>query len=300
MSTLFRRRCRVTIYRAAPPTGFVGANPNYFTPQPNGIVVENLRIQFEIEKSLEKTPNTAKVTITNCSPTTRAFLQTKPLTVQIEAGYGNDLRYVFGGDVRYAFSKVNNADWETDLELGEGDRAYRAARVSRTYPKGTNVVTALRECAATLGLQLDASIAASTDLQSQFATGRTLHGPTRDELTRLLSPYGYHWSFQSNQLQIVKDQNAAPGTAFRISQADGMINSPEFATPEKTGAPAQLKVETLLYPEIIPGASIDVESLTISGLFRVNKVTHKFDTHGDDSSTAIEATPRPGTVVTAA
>ena len=298
MTTLFRRRCRVTIYNASPPTsaGFVGAHPQYFTPQPNGIAIENLRVQFKIEKSLEKTPNKATVTITNCSPTTRQFLQTKPLVIKIECGYGDDLRTIFQGDIRYAYSKVVEADWETAIECNEGGRAYTNARVSRTYPKGTNVVTALRDAASSMGLDLPASVAASPELQAQFATGRTLHGKTRDEITRLLQPYGYHWSIQANKMQIVKDQDSAEGTAFLISQSSGLIESPEFTTPEKAGKPSELKIKTLLYPEIIPGVTIDLESLFISGFFRVNKVDHTGDTHGDDWTTEIEAIPKAGLV----
>lgn len=294
---LFKRGCRVTAYRSAPPSGgFVGQNPNYFATLPNGIVIQNLRVQFKIEKSLQKTPNRCEVTITNCNANTRAFLQAKPLTVRIEAGYDDDLRHVFTGDLRYGYSHVVDADWETVLELADGDRAYRYARVSRAYPKGANVIAALRDCASSMGLQLTGDVIASNDLQAQFATGRTLHGPARDELTRLLAPYGYHWSLQDGQLQILKDQNAAPGTAFLMSQATGLVKSPEYTVPEKAGQPTMLKTEALLYPELIPGATIDVESVQISGLFRIDKLTHTADTHGDDWTTACESLPRPGQV----
>lgn len=293
-NSLFKRRCRITAWAPQATTTFVGRNPQFFTPQPNGIVIENLRVQFKIDKSLEKTPNEAEVTITNCSANTRAFLQQKPLTVQIEAGYDDDLRFVFTGDVRYASSTVNEADWETKLQLGEGDRAYRYARVSRTFTKGANIVTALREVASTMGLVVPGDVAASSDLQAQFATGRTLHGPARDELSKLLSPFGYHWSIQAGQLQIVKDQSAAPGTAFLLAQSTGLIKSPEYTTPEKAGKPAALKTESLLFPALIPGVTINVESLQVSGFFRINKLTHTADTHGEDWTTQCESLPLAG------
>lgn len=297
---LFKRGCRVTVYKgAAPTTGFIGQNPLFFTPQSNGLVIQNLRVQFKIEKSIDSTPNPAEVTITNCNANTRALLQSKPLTVRIEAGYDDDLRHVFTGDLRYANSTVEGGDWITKMQLADGDRAYRYARASKSYPKGTNVVAVLRDAAAAMGLQLTNDVIASTDLQAQFATGRVLHGPVRDELTRLLAPYGYHWSIQDGQLQILKDQNAAPGTAFLIAQSTGLIRSPEYSTPDKTNAAPTLKTETLLYPAIIPGSTLDVESLNISGLFRVSKLTHTADTHGDDWTTECESIPRPGIVVAA-
>ena len=292
---LFKRGVRLTVYQPKSSTaGFIGQNPQFFTPQPNGIVIQNLRVQFKIEKSLEKTPNTCEITITNCSAQTRTFLNTKPLTVQLDAGYGDELRYVIAGDVRHAYSKKDGGDWETVLQIAEGDRAYRYARVSRSYTKGTNVITAVREAAASMGLQLTPDVLASQDLQAQFATGRTLQGATRDELTRLLAPYGYHWSIQGGQLQVLKDQNAAPGTAFSISQSTGLLDSPEYSTPEKPGKTPALKTKTLLYPELIAGATISVDSLAVSGLFRIAKLTHTGDTHGDDWCTECESTPVSG------
>ncbi|MBA3841172.1 MAG: hypothetical protein H0X39_00875 [Actinobacteria bacterium] len=291
---LFKRVCRVTIYGGKPT--IVGRSPQYFETQSNAIIVENLRIQFKIEKSLEKTPNTAEITITNCNAQTRAFLNAKPLIIKLEAGYDDTFRYVIQGDVRTAFSKVtDDGDWETIIQAAEGDRAYRYARVSRSYTKGANVATALREAANAMGLQLAPNIAASQDLQAQFATSRTLHGKASDELTKLLAPYGYHWSIQSGQLQILKDQNAAPGTAFVVSQSTGLLGSPEYATPDKAGKAPSLKTKTLLYPELIAGATISVDSLAVQGLFRITKLTHTGDTHGDDWSTECESLPASGT-----
>lgn len=297
-SRLYKRACSLTVYRTAPvTTGFIGANPQFFAPQPNGVQITGLRVQFKIEKSLDSTPNKSEITVSNCAETTRAFLQSKPLIAQLDAGYDGNLRHVFSGDVRFAYSTHEETDWETKLSLGDGDRAYRYARTSRSYKKGASVMTALQEAAGSMGLKLDPSVTASTTLQAQFATGRTLQGPTRDELTRLLAPFGYHWSIQDGRLQILKDQNASPTSAYDVSQSTGMIGSPEWTTPEKSGASSRLKVKMLLFPELIPGGTIHVSSEAIEGLFRLNKVEHTGDTHGDDWMTEVEAVPRTGSVV---
>lgn len=293
---LFKRGCSVTVYQTA-PTGFIASNPQFFVEQPNGIVITDLRVQFKIEKSLDSSPNEATVTISNCTSTTRAFLQTKPLVVRVDAGYDGNLRHVFTGDLRYGNSDLKDPDWETVLQLGDGDRAYRFARASRSYKKGTSVLQALKDAAAAMGLKLSNDVIASPDLQSQFATGRTLQGPARDELTRLLAPFGFHWSIVDGKLQILKDQNATPATALTVNQASGLIGSPEYGSPEKNGKPATLHAKMLLYPEIIPGCQVAMTTDNISGVFRVVKVTHDCDTHGDKWETEIEATPLAGVTV---
>jgi len=291
MARLFKRACKVTIYRTAEPGSFIASNPQFFVQQPNAIEVSELRVQFKIEKSLESSPNACEVTITNANPATRAFLEKKPLVVRLDAGYDDNSRHVFTGDLRYGQSQLDGTDWNTTLQLGDGDRAYRNARVSRSYRKGTSVITALKEVATSLGLQLSGDVAASPDLQVQFASGHSLQGPARDELTRLLAPFGYHWSIETGRLQILKDQAVAPGTAFLISQDTGMIGSPDYATPERNGKPPQLKVKTLLYPELFAGAPINVNSRDVEGVFRINKLIHSGDTHDSDWTTEIEAIP---------
>lgn len=293
---LFKRGARVTAYRSTPiGGGFSAQNPGYFQSLPNAVVIENNRIRFTVEKSIDRSPNKCELTITNCAPDTRTLIQSKPTRITIDAGYDGDFRHVFTGDVRHGYSRYVDGDWETTLELADGDRAYRYAAVSRSYPKGTNVITALRDVAAAFGLQLPSDIATSADLRAQFATGRTLQGPARDELTRLLAPYGYHWSIQDGQLRILKDQNAAPGTAYLIAESTGMIDSPEYSVPDKAGQPATLKVQSLLYPALTAGVLVQVQSEQINGFFRANRITHTCDTHDDDWTTDVEASPSPQT-----
>ncbi len=291
---LFKRGARITAYRsvAGTPGGFVAAHPQFFEQQPNALVIDDLRMQIVVEKHVDSEPNTATVIVTNASPTTRADLQHKPLIVRIDAGYDGELRHLFTGDLRWGCSQLDGTDWLTRLQLGDGDRAYRHARVSRSYKAGTQVITALREAAAAMGLILDSRTAVSQDLQAQFASGRTLQGPARDELTRLLAPYGYHWSIQNGKMQVLKDAQTRQDQAILVTEETGLVGTPEFATPDKSGQAPTLTLKMLLYPELTPGGQIQVRSRSVDGIFRVERVTHTIDTCGDEFESEIEATKR--------
>lgn len=291
---LFNRIGKVTAYRgvAGTPGGFVANNPQFFDKLSNATEITNLRFQFEIEKHIDAEPNTCKLTITNANETTRANLETLPLTIHIEAGYDGTLRHLFIGDVRHAYSELEDTEWLTHMQVADGDRAYRYAQVSRSYRKGATVVTALQECATTMGLRLDARTLASADLQQHFASGRTLVGATRDELSRLLAPYGYRWSIQNGQIQILRDGDTRQDEAIPINEGDGMIGSPTWAIPEKPGKAPTLRVKMLLYPELTPGGTIIVRSRDISGIFRLERVTHTGGTYDDDDwMSDLEAKP---------
>jgi len=279
---LFGRVAKVSAYRAELES---------FLPLPNGIEITDLRVAFEVEKHVGSEPNTAVVTISNCSAETRKFLERRPLFVRVDAGYEDGARHLFTGDLRWGASELDGPTWNTELRLGDGERAYRHARVSRSYRKGTSVLVAVRECAAAMGLELPADVVASTDLQRQFATGASIQGPARDELTRLLAPYGFGWSIQDGRIQILKDADTRKDRALVISKDTGMIGSPVHAAPDKPGKPAMLTVRHTLYPQVTPGGLISVNARDTKGVFRVERVKHSGDTHGEDWTTEIDAKP---------
>ena len=291
----YKRVCKVTAYRAKPgtPGGFVSSHSDFFQPLPNGLEIERLRIQFKVEKTLDKEPNTAEIRISNLAEGNRADLCKLPLIVRLEAGHEEDagLRLVFQGDLRYGYSKQNDCDWETVQQCADGSRAFQHARVNRSYKAGTSVSTVLRDAALTLGLVLPRNVETSAELQRSFASGYSIFGPTRDELTRLLAPFGYSWSIQNGTLQILKDDDTPPDRAIVISQETGLLGSPEFGAPPKDGKPPTLTIKSLLYPQVSPGVRLSVQSKSINGIFRAERVTHTGDTHGDEWITEIEAKP---------
>lgn len=289
---LFDRIGKLTAYRSYPgqPGSFESQNPQFFDHQPNGIEITDLRFEFDIEKSIDKEPNKCKVKITNCNENTRAFLCAKPLTILVQAGYAGTLRYLFKGDLRYGFSTHDGTDWITELQLADGDRAYRYAQISKGYGRGATFMQVLKDAAKSMGLSLDSQTLGSDLVAQGFPAGHSLDGNTRDELSRLLAPYGYTWSIQNGRLQILTDSQTRQDAAILINESTGMIDSPSATVPESSKKAPCLKIKHLLYPELTPGARIYVQSQDVSGTFRMEKVHHTGGTADDDDwFTEIEA-----------
>lgn len=280
---LFDRIWKVTAYQGSTVPGA------FFTKVVQGIEIEKLRVEFTVEKHLDSEPNTATLVITNCSESTRNFLEKKPLIVRIDAGYDGLARHLFTGDLRHGESVKEGTDWRTTLQLADGDRAYKRARVSRSYGTGTSVYTAVSECARAMGLDTPPGLIVSPDLQIQFATGVVLSGPAQQELTKLLAPYGYQWSIQDGKMVVLKDAETRPDVALVVSQDTGLLGSPAFATPTNDGKPPTLMFRTLLYPQLTPGGKVSISSRKINGVFKLVKVTHSGDTHGGDYVSEVEA-----------
>lgn len=290
MTRFYNRASRLTVWKPRPsPQSSVGA---FFEAAiPNAAVIENLRVQFAISKSLGSDPNTCELVVTNLAERTRAEFEEAPLKVILEVGFDGQLEHLFSGDVSWAASVKVGPEWETTLQVRDGGRAHAHARVNRSYDRGTAAITAIREAAKAMGLEVPRAVDRLPELQRQFAAGVAIAGRASDELSRLLAPFDLGWSIQDGTLQILAGADVRAGQAIVIEEGAGMVGSPAFSPPSKPGARPVLKVSSLLYPQATPGGTIEVRSRRIRGQFKVNQVEHKGDTFGA-ATTEIEAVAR--------
>lgn len=265
--------------------------------------ISEMQIKFKVEKHLLKIPNQAEVTIFNLAFPSRELFVDGPVRVRLEAGYDNDPRLLFIGDLRFASSTHTKTEWQTKLQLADGGRAYAVARHNKSYAKGTPVSRIIGDLAQSFGVSVPPEVNELPELRARIPTGEVVTGYTADELERLLDPYGMEFSFQNGKLQIMRSDDIIPGTVRVISQDDGMIEAPVIDPPKlraphkkvhhRRGTAAEpkvpkLKVKHLLYPEITPGERIEVRSKSINGIFRVDAVTHEGDFRGSEWTTHIE------------
>lgn len=299
----FKRSSKLTMYRTSTPA----AGEDFFVQKlggpdgltTNGVEIEKLRVKFNINRDLSKHPNRCDIEITNLAPLSRAAMETKPLFVEFAAGHADFNKLLITGDVLYAMSEQKGPNWLTTLQVGDNARAFAGARLTKTYKRGTPLKTIVRDVVRRLGQDLPANLAASTELDVQIATSQVLDGDAHVELTRLLAPYGYDWSFQNGRLQVLKFAESR-NDVLPVSEQTGMIGTPEFGQATKTGKPPTMTVLHLLYPEVLPGGLIELTSSARSGLFKVVSVRHSGDTHGDEWFTEMEIKPAAGPAGSAA
>lgn len=286
MSRLFKRVCALTVARP-----LTEAQLSVVDLPPNGTLIENLRVAFRCEKSLASEPNTAEITVYNLAEQPRGEIQRTPLYVRLDAGYDDQAERLFVGDLRPGSGRSvrRGVDWETTLEVGDAERAYKLARVSRSYRGGVDARTALAELAKAMGLSLTYTADTERVLRSQYASGLSMHGPASRELSRVLAPHGLTWSVQDGRLQVIRSAETRPDAAQVVSQDSGLVGVPEFAAPENRGDVPVLHVKMLLRPGLTPGGRIKLVSNAISGVFRVERVVHTGDTHGEAWHTEVEA-----------
>lgn len=287
---LYGRNARLTLAR---PRG--GGADSYFTQEANAVEITELRVSFQITKSLGSEPNTCVIEVYNLADVSRTAIERRPLHVQLEAGYDGEYARIFTGDLRWGSSTHESVDWVTRLEVADGDRAYNHARVKRSFKAGVDKKTVLDDIAKSMGWKgLPKSLDDARELVEQFSSGVTLQGPSRVEMDRVLKSAGMSWSVQDGQLQILRSTDVRRDRAFVVSQDTGMIGVPVYGAPKKAGEAPILSVKMLLAPEVLPGGRIQLatKNKSINGFFRVERVVHTGDTDPrGEWQTEIDAKP---------
>jgi hypothetical protein len=287
---LFNRTCKVTVIKQ--PSGFTGENPQFFDTIGNALEIEGLHITFKATKHLAKEPNKAEIKIFNLSAHTRAQVEKLPLKVVLQAGYDGVARLLFTGNLTSAFStREGRSDIVTTLIVGDGMRAFAHARMNRSYRPPIQVKRVLDDAAKSMGLQLPREVERSIELRQALANGISTRGATRDVLTRLLAPYGYSWSIQNGQLQVLKDEQLKPGRAFVINQQTGLIGKVQKTTPEKPKKKSEIKFDALLYPELFPGAEAQIEAEFFQGRIKMTDIEATGDNRTGDWTSSVTGRP---------
>lgn len=102
------------------------------------LVVEKLRVAFELTKSADSTPNQIRVRIWNLSrERIDQLLRGDFQSARLWAGY-EELRLLFLADIIKIGVKREDMDWIVELECGDGDRDYHQSYVSQTLSAGTS------------------------------------------------------------------------------------------------------------------------------------------------------------------
>ena len=284
---LFDKKIRVVL--AKPVQG------SFVQMEPNAIEITDLRMSFKVEKKLQKNPNTAEVVIYNLGPQSRALVEKKPLHVRVFAGYGDTVHRVWMGDMTFSSSRFEGVDWVTRIEIANGERAFNYARVNRSFKKaqggsGTTTMDIVREIskAMEMGISIPADVQAELT-RAELKQAMSIRGPAHKSLDKVLKVRGLEWSIQDGQIQILRPEQLRSDQAHLVNQSAGMIGTPEYNAPKKPGQKAVLKAKMLLHAGLVPGQKIKVESETITGVFRLEAVTHTGDTFTDEFFSEIEA-----------
>jgi hypothetical protein len=207
--------------------------------------------------------------------------------VLVELGYVDGIHQVFLGDLRTVTHQKDGADWLTTIESGDGEVAKRIARVKVSTGPGVPIDVALRAVVKALGVDAGNAAKVISDLKAAgiaklFTKRLTINGSAAEAMTNFCNSAGLQWSIQDGAVQIVGRGEAVSPVAVKLSTATGMVGSPSV---DPKGI---CSVTALLQPKLVVNGLVTIESRSVSGTFKISKVTWDFDTHAQPWYAQIE------------
>jgi hypothetical protein len=261
VAKLFDRRCSVQI---------------------DDLLVEDLRVQFNIVKSLKKHANTADVAIFNLTKDQRSRIKKKGAKVVLKAGYKDSVGVIFKGDTRHADHVHAGPDWITKLQCGDAELSLQYSQISKSFAAGAKVKDVAMEAVKKLNLDKGNAAEKLSKLTATYLQGYTAHGPAANELDQILRSNGLDFSVQDGSIQILGEDETTGDSAVFLDADHGLVGSPEHGTPDQKNGKSYLKIKALLNNRLHPGGRVEIDSETAQGTYRIITLTQKGDTHGGE------------------
>lgn len=237
--------------------------------------ITNLRVTFEVKKTLTPEPNPAVIRIYNLNDSHRNLLTSKEFNrVSLSVGY-EELRQIYAGDIVEANTLRDGEDFISELICGDGFKAYTSSVVNKTLSAGKSDAEILKENTQSMGVETGV-----VDLPKdrQLPRGKVMFGDPRELLHKIAKNNDAQWSIQDGQMTVLpKDKVLADNEGFVLSQETGMVGS-----PEKTDD--GLSLACLCNPSLRIGGLVRVQSIMseYNGDYKITELSHEGDFLGDD------------------
>ncbi len=260
---------------------------------PGGIEQHPLKVAFSVSAGISGSANTASIELWNLNEGHRNAVGKELDSVQIEAGYidpatgQSNVGIIFKGDLRDVEHRRDGPDIISKISCGDGDKAFRSATISKSFPKGTPVPEVVEEIyneLAKKGVKKGEWKFPDDIDDKKFKRPYAMCGGCQREMNTLARGKGFYWSVQRGTMEVIPSDGYIGGVVL-ISAATGMINTP---TITDNG----VKVDCLLNPEIRPNRRVRIQSEVLEmnaegGEYRVSEATYSGDNRDGDFKVSI-------------
>ena len=231
------------------------------------------RIKIHLKQALKKEANQNHITILNLSADKRQTLHRAfQATVTLSAGYQDSLGVIFKGQIRRAYSAQDSdgVTWQSILECSDGESRMQKSRVKVSYSPSTPWSQIVKDVAKQIGFdgdlngmvdQLIAEANANAKFKGdyQLPRGYSFSGSGVDCLNALLAAKGATFSVINGKFFFYGPTTLQSGPGLYLTEDSGIVGSPDVGTVDTATGTPTLKVKTLLNPNAIVGASLQID-----------------------------------------
>ena len=232
--------------------------------------INNLRVAFEIDKTINEKPNPANFKIWNLNRNhINQLLSQEFKRVVLSVGY-KELRTIYSGDITKVRIVRDGMDFILSIECSDGHKAYTQARAETTLKAGASDEQIIKELQKTMPEIKTGTI--ETQNKRKLPRGRVLCGDSREILNRVAKNNQADWSIQDGSLMFLPKDKVLNDESVLLSQESGMIGAPEQTDDG-------LELSCLLNPALQIGGMVQVQSIIeyFNGEYKIVKLSHSGD-----------------------
>ena len=261
--------------------------------------ITELRIKFEVDKSLVGSPNLAKIDIYNLKESDRNKINNEYSKVELYAGYKNKAKLIFKGEVRNIVHNYVAVDYISTIFAADGALALETATIDETFPAGTSTEDMVTKLLTKLpGISKGSMEGIKKCLTNKRSLLKSLlmSGSVKEWIDKLSADCGFNYSVNDGVVDVnTKGKPLNDEPTFLVSQKTGMIGTPEV-TEIGANCTVYLRGELKLARRFkieSPTATINVGNQFFrkvnknvnNNTYMIQQIKHTGDTHANEWKT---------------
>lgn len=256
--------------------------------------IDNLDIDFNIERSITLANNTAEFVIYNAKLETRNKILKAGNNIIFKAGYEDEgnVATIFFGTIDKSVPIKSDTVWVTTVtasDIGGNKTPLEHRTVSLSYIAGSPLSQVISDLSSFLGIPVFGIANVTNTLNNGFAFVGTVGGLVK-KIENILKQDDNALYFDSNELVIYKiGVQSSKFGVVRITPNSGLIGNVENVVENNNDNKKRIRFTSLMNPKYKPNVLCQVIANDVNGLFICEKVQYIGNNYGGDFFTIVEA-----------
>lgn len=244
-----------------------------------GLLISDLHIDFDIERSITFSENSASFVVYNAKNSTRNKVLKKGNSIVFKAGYQDQgIGTLFIGNITEAQSRREGPDWITDIQasaIRSDKKPLENTTITTAYAPGALLSSVVAEIGVAIGLVVLGSENASIPLNNGWVFAGTVKGAL-DYCNKVLKDNDAAIFIDNNTIVIYKtDGSTSVFSGVVLDYTSGLISVEKIieTTDKKKRKENRIGFTSLLVPKLKPNGLLKIQNVPENaGSYLIEKV----------------------------